>query len=93
MIHTKAEQTVSVAEFREKIDHYLAAARDGGGPIVIMDGDKVVGVLVAAEDYDQMYGAAIGQLLRDRLREKETISHEEAMAQFRAAVQRRAKRP
>lgn len=90
MMHPMTEQTASVAEFRKKFDDYVAAVK-AGGSVAVTDGDKVIGVFVAAEDYEHMYNTALRDFLRDRLREKATIPHEEVMAQLRAAARRYSK--
>lgn len=87
---TKTERTVSLGEFRKKIDKYVTAARRGGGPVAVTDGDEVVGVFLAPADYDATARAAVRRLLRSRM-SGPTVSHEEAVAAFRAAVRRRAR--
>jgi hypothetical protein len=84
----KAERTVPLAEFRDKIDKYVAAARKGGGPVAVTDGDEVVGVFLGPADYDAAARAAVRKLLRSRMTGP-TVSHEEAVAAFRAAARRR----
>ena len=89
MIHTKVEQTVTTTEFRERLDHYFAATKTGGGPVVVTEGNQVIGVFIAGEDYESMSGTVIRELLRERLRERgPTLSHEEVMARCRAAIRR-----
>jgi PHD/YefM family antitoxin component YafN of YafNO toxin-antitoxin module len=93
MIYTKPEQPVTAAEFRERFDHHLAAIKAGSGPLAIMDRGRVVGVFVAVEDFDQMYEAAVRDLLRERFRDRgPTVSHEEAVARIRAAIRRASER-
>jgi PHD/YefM family antitoxin component YafN of YafNO toxin-antitoxin module len=86
----KAEKTVSLTEFRKKIDKYVAAARRGSGPVAVTDGDEVVGVFLGPDDYDATARAAIRQLLRSRMTGP-TVSHEEAVTAFRAAARRRSR--
>jgi prevent-host-death family protein len=87
------EQTITVAELRKKLDHYLAAVRDGGDPVLVKDGETVVGVLVAFQDYEHMADAALREMLRERMKPGPTVSHEEAKTMIREAIRKAARQP
>jgi hypothetical protein len=87
---SKSERTVSLGEFRDKIDKYVAAAKRGAGPLAVKDGDEIVGVFLAPADYDAATRASVRRFLRSRM-SGPTVSHREAMSAFRAAARRAAR--
>jgi hypothetical protein len=62
------DQMVSAKEFQHELSKYLAQTRAGQGPIGVTEGEQVVGVFLSVHDYEAAYGAAIGRMLRHRIR-------------------------
>ena len=85
------ETVISTEEFRRGLDRYVAAARQGGGPVAVTQDSEVVGVFVSASEYEALHGAAVRALLRSRMKGP-TVSLDEARARFRAAARRGAKK-
>lgn len=73
---------VSTEEFRQDLDKYVAAAREGCGPIAITQGSEVVGFFITADEYEAMFGTAVKKLLAARA-QGPTVTHEEARARLR----------
>jgi PHD/YefM family antitoxin component YafN of YafNO toxin-antitoxin module len=78
----ETENLVSTEKFRKELDKYVAAARQGHGPIAITEDSEIVGFFVGAEEYEAMFGAAVRTLLAARATGK-TVSHEEVRARIR----------
>jgi PHD/YefM family antitoxin component YafN of YafNO toxin-antitoxin module len=58
---------ISTDEFRRDLEKFVAAAKAGQGPVVLMDGSEVVGVFLSAEEYEAMFGVAVRDLLSQRM--------------------------
>jgi prevent-host-death family protein len=83
------ENLVSADEFQQHFERYLAAASAGNGPVAITRGSQVVGVLLAAEEYDALFGTAVRKLLKSR-ETGPTVSHEEVRRRAKQVIQKRA---
>ena len=66
LVETKA--LVSADKFREQMDKYIAAARDGSGPVGVTQDSEVVGFFISPQAYEAMFGAAVKGLLASRAR-------------------------
>ena len=84
-----SDNLVSKDGFCLEPDKYIAAARQGGGPVAITDNSQVVGFFVDREEYEAMFGVAIRKLLEQRSGNA-TVPHEEVMAGVRRSIQRRS---
>ena len=84
------DNLVSADQFRKDMPKYVAAAREGSGPIAITDNAEVVGFFISAAEYEAMFGAAVKQLLTERAKGP-TVSHEEARAKIREVARRGAR--
>ena len=61
-------QLVSAREFTDDWSKYKTQTQAGNGPIGVTEGEQVVGVFLSVEDYEAAYGAAIGRMLKRRMR-------------------------
>jgi hypothetical protein len=86
MLHG-TQKRVSKDKLRENIDKYIAAARNGHGPVAVFQGSEVMGYLVSPEDYGAVCGATIRKLLKERMKGP-TVSQEEARAHIQRVLQR-----
>ena len=68
MIET-IDHKISPAEFRKNLKRHMRTARDGE-IVGIREGGDVVGVYMSADVYETLYGAAIKQLLKTRMKMK-----------------------
>jgi hypothetical protein len=90
MLHA-TQKRVSKDKLRENIDKYLAAARNGHGPVAVLHGSEVLGYLVSPEDYEAVCGATIRRLLRVRMKGP-TVSQKEARAHIEKVLHGRARK-
>jgi len=84
------DNLVTAEVFRKDLDKYVAAARQGSGPVAVTQGSEVVGFFVSREEYEAMYGTAVRRLLASRA-DGPTVSQEEARKRI-GEVSRRASR-
>jgi prevent-host-death family protein len=83
----ETDNLVPADEFRKELDKYVAAAREGCGPIAITQNSEVVGFFIGAEEYEALFGVAVKKLLAARA-DGPTITHEEAWARIREVTRR-----
>jgi prevent-host-death family protein len=84
----ETDNLVSAEEFRKDLDRYVAATRQGSGPIAVTQHSQVVGFFIGVEEYEAMFGTAVKKLLAARA-SGPTVSHEEARKRVREVAQRR----
>jgi hypothetical protein len=75
------DNLVPVDDFRKSLDKYIAAARNGCGPIAVTMNSEVVGFFIAAAEYDAMMGAAVNKLLSSRSKGP-TIKHSQVRSRI-----------
>ena len=73
---------VSTEDFRKELDKYVAAARDGCGPIVLTKESEIVGFFLSADEYEVMFGATVSDLLSSRSKGPK-VPHEKVKARIR----------
>jgi prevent-host-death family protein len=83
---------VSAAEFRKDLDKYVAAARQGSGPIAVTRNAEVLGFFIGAEEYEAVFGGAVKNLLEERATGP-TLTHADARQRVRKALQAKARKP
>lgn len=81
------DNLVSAEEFRKGLEKYIAAARDGCGPIAVTVNSEVVGFFITAADYEAMMGAAVKKLLSARSKGP-TIKHSQVRSRIRKLTRR-----
>jgi hypothetical protein len=86
-MHRGTQKRVSEDKLRENIDRCFADARNGHGPVAVLQGSEVMGYLVSPEDYDAVCGATIRKLLRERIKGP-TVSQERARAHIERVLHR-----
>jgi len=81
----ETDNLVTTEQFRSDPDKYVAAAKEGNGPIAITEDSEVVGFLVSPEEYEAMFGAAVKSLLSSRTKGP-TVSQQEARAHIAKTI-------
>ena len=80
---------VSAESFRRDLDKYVATARSGHGPVAVMQDNQVVGVWMAPEEYEALFGVAVRDLLAGRMTGP-TVSQQQARTRIRQVLAKRA---
>jgi prevent-host-death family protein len=80
------DNLVTADEFRKDLDKFVAAARQGLGPVAITQNSELVGFFVGREEYEAMFGTAVRALLSSRA-EGPTVSQKEVRARVGAVTQ------
>ncbi len=76
LIDTK--RIVPASEFRSKMPRYIEESRRVHQPIAISHNGEVVGFFVSLEEYEEILGSAVHELLSERLDDSANVSHEAA---------------
>ena len=79
---------VTTEQFRRDLDKYVTAARQGGGPVAVMQDTKVVGVFINPDEYEAMCGEAVQRLLTARAKGPK-ITHEQTRERLDKVIARR----
>lgn len=64
----ETENLVPADKFRKQLDKYVAAARNGNGPVAVTQNSEVVGFFISPKEYEAMFGVAVRDLLASRTR-------------------------
>ena len=72
----ETDNLVSAEKFRKGFKKYLAAMKEGSGPIAVTRKSEIVGFFIGAQEYDALFGTAVRELLESRTAGP-TVSHEE----------------
>jgi len=82
----ETENLVPADKFRKQLDKYVAAAREGNGPVAVTQNSEVVGLFISPQEYEAMSGVAVRDLLASRSRGP-SVSQEEARARVEATIE------
>ena len=69
-------------------ERYMTAASAGNGPVAVMKDARVIGVLVDPDEYEQMFGVAVRELLSSRMTGP-TLTQDEVKAGIQKLIQYR----
>jgi hypothetical protein len=86
-----SDNLVNADDFRADFDRYIAAAKQGCGPVAVTRDSEILGFFVGPADYEAMFGAAVRQLLSSRA-DGPSVSHAQARARIDKAVRRVTRR-
>jgi len=86
----ETDNLVSADVFRHDFDKYVESARAGNGPVAVMRGAEIVGVLISPADYESLFGVAVRDLLTSRS-SGPTVSHQQAKTRIRRVLAKSAK--
>jgi hypothetical protein len=78
-MNIETDKIVSAEEFLKHWGRYRAMARRGSGPIAVTEKDEVIGVFIGAEEYETMFGEAVKELLKRRMKGS-IVTQEEVQA-------------
>ena len=84
----EADNLVTLEEFRRDLHKYIVAVQEGRGPLVVLKGSKVAGFFIAPQHYEQMFGAAVEELLGSRM-SGPTATQDEVRAAIRKQLSNR----
>ena len=87
-----AENLVSVQKLSKHFPKYLAKLKNGSAAITILQGSEIVGFLVRPEEYAGLCGDYEYHLLKERMKESDTIPAEEVRARAHRAIRRAARK-
>jgi PHD/YefM family antitoxin component YafN of YafNO toxin-antitoxin module len=84
------DNLVSAEQFRKDFDRYVAAAREGRGPVAVTRDSEVIGVFMSPAEYDSLFGHEIAALLKSR-EKGPTVSHEEVRKRAKQIIAKHRK--
>ena len=82
------QNLVDSESFRREPERYMTAASAGNGPVAVMKDARVIGVLVDPDEYEQMFGVAVRELLSSRMAGP-TLTQDEVKAGIQKLIQYR----
>lgn len=87
----ETDNLVSADRFRDDFDQFVAAARQGNGPVAITRDSEVIGVFLSPEEYQVAFGANVKELLKSR-EKGPTVDHEFVRKEAQRVINRRRKK-
>ena len=81
---------VSAEQFCQEMDKYVAAAREGAGPVAVLQDSEIVGFFIGPDEYEAMFGVAVKDLLSSRTNGPK-VTHKQAKARIKNVIDRQRK--